>query len=231
MSIMASQITSLAIVFSSIYSGADQRKHQSSVSLAFVRVIHQWPVNSPHKAPVPRKMFPFDDVIMMVYMQRSFCVCTQPMRDGITLQCSRSRSWMRQISKLQSGNGFLWTHIPPFPIKSAILFMGYIFFKTWSWKSKAIVIAQGLTVDPTSQQLTSLSFQVNQPSHSRYTTCSKFDFENLRSRSWVGSKFKVTKWVWLIDSYPFVPCQSTMLFMGYDFFKTWPWKSKVKVKA
>ena len=41
-----------------------QRKHQSSASLAFVRWIHRWPVNSPHKGPVTRKMFPFDDVIM-----------------------------------------------------------------------------------------------------------------------------------------------------------------------
>ena len=61
---MASQITSLTIVFSTVYSGADQIKHQSSVSLAFVRGIHRWPVNSPHKEPVTRKMFPFDDVIM-----------------------------------------------------------------------------------------------------------------------------------------------------------------------
>ena len=44
--------------------GADQRKHQSSASLAFVRGIHRWPVNSSHKGPVTRKMFPFDDVIM-----------------------------------------------------------------------------------------------------------------------------------------------------------------------
>ena len=64
MSVMASQITSLTIVYSSIYSGADQRKHQSSASLAFVRGIHRWPVNSPHKGPVTRKMFPFDDVIL-----------------------------------------------------------------------------------------------------------------------------------------------------------------------
>ena len=58
------QITSLTIVYSTFYSGADQRKHQSSPSLAFVRGIHGWPVNSPHKGPVMRKMFPFDDVIM-----------------------------------------------------------------------------------------------------------------------------------------------------------------------
>ena len=62
--VMASQITSLTIVYSTVYSDQYQRKHQSSRSLAFVRGIHRWPVNSPHKWPVARKMFPFDDVIM-----------------------------------------------------------------------------------------------------------------------------------------------------------------------
>ena len=65
MSALASQITSLTIVYSTVYSGADQRKHQSSASLAFVRGIHREPVKSPHKGPVTRKMFPFDDVIML----------------------------------------------------------------------------------------------------------------------------------------------------------------------
>ena len=65
MGAMASQITSLFIVYSTVYSGADQRKHQSSASLAFVRGIHRGPVNSPHKWPVTWKMFPFDDVIMI----------------------------------------------------------------------------------------------------------------------------------------------------------------------
>ena len=55
----------LTIVYSTVYSDADQRKHQSSVSLAFVRGIHRGSVNSPHKWPVKRKMFPFDDVIMI----------------------------------------------------------------------------------------------------------------------------------------------------------------------
>ena len=63
MGAIASQITSLTIVYSTVYSGADQSKHQSSASLAFVWGIHP-PVNSPHKWPVTRKMFPFDDVIM-----------------------------------------------------------------------------------------------------------------------------------------------------------------------
>ena len=64
MGAMASQITSLTIVHSTVYSDADQRKHQSSASLAFVRGIHRGPVNSPHKWPVTEKMFPFHDVIM-----------------------------------------------------------------------------------------------------------------------------------------------------------------------
>ena len=64
MSAIASQITSLTIIYSAVYSGAYQRKHQSSATLAFVWGIHRWPVNSPHTWPVTRKMFPFDDVIM-----------------------------------------------------------------------------------------------------------------------------------------------------------------------
>ena len=53
--VTASQITSLTIVYWTIYSDADQRKHQSSASLAFVWGIHRGPVNSPHKWPVTRK--------------------------------------------------------------------------------------------------------------------------------------------------------------------------------
>ena len=70
MSPIASQITSLTIVYSTVYSGVHQRKHQSSASLDFVRGIHRSPVNSPHKGPVTRKIFPFDDVIMIKF---SYC--------------------------------------------------------------------------------------------------------------------------------------------------------------
>ena len=86
MSAVVSQITSLTIVCPAVYSVADQRKHQSSASLA--QRIHRWPVNSPHKWPVTRSfdvffdlrlnkwLFPFDDVIMwlnVVHFQRLFC--------------------------------------------------------------------------------------------------------------------------------------------------------------
>ena len=65
MGAMASQVTSLTIVYSTIYSDADQGKHQSSESLAFVRGIKGWPVNSPNKWPVTRKVFSFDDIIIL----------------------------------------------------------------------------------------------------------------------------------------------------------------------
>ena len=61
---MAFQITSLMVVYSTVHAGADQRKHQSSASLVFVWWIPRWPVNSSHKGPVTRKMFPFHYVIM-----------------------------------------------------------------------------------------------------------------------------------------------------------------------
>ena len=59
MGTMASQVTSLTIVYSTD-SGTDQRKHESSVPMAFVRGIH-W-----YRGPVTPKMFPFDDVIMNI---------------------------------------------------------------------------------------------------------------------------------------------------------------------
>ena len=82
----ASQITSLAIVYSIIYSDADQRKHQSSASLAFVQGNHRGPVNSPHKWPVTRKMFPFDDVIMKTHGKYGIYTMTQARDCGHALK-------------------------------------------------------------------------------------------------------------------------------------------------
>ena len=67
MSAMVSQITCVSIIWSIICSGADERKHPSSASLAFVREIHWWPMDSPHKGPVTRKMYPFGNVIMVLF--------------------------------------------------------------------------------------------------------------------------------------------------------------------
>ena len=71
MTTMASQITSVSIVCTTVWSGADKRKHQSSASLAFVRGIHRWSMNSPHKGPVTWTMFPFDDDIMYYILASS----------------------------------------------------------------------------------------------------------------------------------------------------------------
>ena len=92
MGAMASQITSLN---STVYSGADQRKHQSFASLTLVWGIHRGPVNSPHKWPVTRKMFPFDDVIMEQFIRSPegysdvyipSCEVTREIKSKITLK-------------------------------------------------------------------------------------------------------------------------------------------------
>ena len=83
MSPMASQITSLGIVYSTVYTGSDQRKHQSSASLAFVWRIHRRLVNSPHKRPVTWKMFSFDYVIMITALQ-----CNTTIKRSITEPCT-----------------------------------------------------------------------------------------------------------------------------------------------
>ena len=63
---MASLITGVSFIYAVVWSGADDRNHQSSASLVCVQGIHQSPVNSPHKGPVTRKMFPFDNVIVIL---------------------------------------------------------------------------------------------------------------------------------------------------------------------
>ena len=98
MTTMASQITSLTIVYSTVYSEADEWKYQSPASQFFVRGIHRWPVNSPHKGPVKRNMFPFDDVIMIRHRNgdagilfHQFKLSNFPMREKIL----RSELWLK----------------------------------------------------------------------------------------------------------------------------------------
>ena len=97
------QITSLTIVYS-IISGADQRKHQSSASLVFVRGIHRRPVNSPHKGPIARKMFPFDDVIMICLMGQYNCYHSCPIRVVRSSLCNMpvNTNYLRRCVYLRS---------------------------------------------------------------------------------------------------------------------------------
>ena len=85
-------------------------------------------------------------------------------------------------------------------------------------------------VGVTSYRLTSLSFHINRPSHSWDTAFSKFDLENPRSRSWVRWTLKSQQGSNILSTHiPLIPCQSAIPFLRYDFFKIWPWKSKVNV--
>ena len=102
MTMLASQITSLTVVYSIVYSGVNQRKHQSSASLAFVREIHRGPVNFPHKWPVTRKMFPFDDVIMKAQQHR-----VHIMRVILSQSGKWSQKHVNTLRPRQNGRHFL----------------------------------------------------------------------------------------------------------------------------
>ena len=111
MGAMASQVTILTSVYWTVYSAVDQRKHQSSASLAFVRVIDQWPVNYPHRWPVTRKMFPFDDVTMcwrIILPSTNIIDCKAPIKTKpwISLDPHKHRESMMTSS---NGNLFLVT--------------------------------------------------------------------------------------------------------------------------
>ena len=90
----ASQISGVSIIYSTVCSGRYQRKHQSSASLAIVRGIQRWPVNSPNKGPVTRKMFPLDDVIMLLDVSK-------PLLDNRPNNCGQT-----QTSLIMSPRGF-----------------------------------------------------------------------------------------------------------------------------
>ena len=101
MSTIASQITSLTIVYSTVYSGADQSKHQSYASLAFVWGNHRGPMNSPHKWPVTRTFFSFDDVIMAVYIIDNSC-----------LRMDRGQAYGGRVSQTREGvNCLPWEQV------------------------------------------------------------------------------------------------------------------------
>ena len=115
MSAIASQITSLTIVCSTVYSGADEKNHQSSPSLVFVWGIHRSAVNSPHKGPVTRKMFPFDDVIRCLHKlkpQNHTIQLCYLWRFGRQVYCNISASIHEPPWHLSTPSQALPTHFP-----------------------------------------------------------------------------------------------------------------------
>ena len=99
-----------------VYSGVDQRKHQSSVPLALVRGIHRRPGNSTHKWPLTRKVFPFDDVIIHRAEQMTICCFIIPAVIGMR-SCVVSMSFY-----LQGGSGVVRTTHCDFWIKNAEIY-------------------------------------------------------------------------------------------------------------
>ena len=103
---IASQITSHAIVDSAVYSGAHQRKYQCSASLAFVRGIQRGPVNSPHKWPLTRKMFP---------LMTSSCIrWSMWLTEMIYLMCERYEVELQEMTFIITihDDVIKWKHFP-----------------------------------------------------------------------------------------------------------------------
>ena len=159
MSAMTSRITSLTIVYSSVYSGADQRKHQSSASLAFVRGIHRWwPVNSPHKGPVTRKMFHLLTSSYSTVTSRppgqmyecqgavslTFCELPKILSRKYT---TPEITFMVRISIwkfVRVPKARLWAYVQSFSLKfsSQVLFMQYTNFERIFWRARETLVKQ-----------------------------------------------------------------------------------------
>ena len=138
---LASQVTSLTIVYLTVYSGADQRKHQSSASLAFVRGIYRSPVNSPYKGPVTRKMFPFDDVIM------TFCIYDDsqkysPPSSTSVIPRSPKYQWLLPKSPYLKRRGILYIYYPVgLSLKVSSYILNFEAQTNITWKKVANIVS------------------------------------------------------------------------------------------
>ena len=155
---------------------------------------------------------------------------------NLTLKIQGQGHGWGQSWKSQHGAYIQSTHIPFVPCHSGIPFLIYDFLKIWPWKSRVKVMGEvtvkSHNVDLTSHRLTSLSFHVNQASHSWVTTFSKCDLKiKGQGHGWGHSSKSQCGSSILSTHIPFVPRQSGIGFLSYDFFKIWPWKSRVKVMS
>ena len=119
MGAIAFQITSLTIVSSTAYSDADQRKHQSSASLAFVQRIHREAGEFPAlwQMASDAEISPFNDVIIKI-TRRTPRVPTSPcliwgrwnrnslaIRQTVYFECFRMflvRTWPASFMKIRA---------------------------------------------------------------------------------------------------------------------------------
>ena len=137
-----------------------------------------------------------------------------------------------QSLKSQHGSNIQSTHIPFVPCQSGIQFLSYDFSKIWPWKSRVKVMGEvkveSHNMGPTFNRLTSLSFHVDQASHSWVTTFSKFDLENKGSKVMGWGHSSKSQWGSNILSthIPFILCQTGIPFLSYDFFENLTLKIK-----
>ena len=145
----------------------------------------------------------------------------------------QSHSW-DQSWKSQSGCYILSTHIPFVPCHSALPFPRYSIFKLWPWKSKVKVMVEGMlkvttwvqhSIDSHPFRSMSIGPPIPEIQH----------FQNLtlkiqgQGHGWGGHWKSQHGSNILLTHIPLIPSQSAIPFLRYDFFKIWPWKSKVKV--
>ena len=110
-------VTSVSIVYSTICWGADKKHTKAPRALAFVREIHRWPVDSPHKGPVMRKMFPLNVVFMIIYINRS--------KQPILLFVRRARNIICASATLPLGKYFCHYFVQIYSTKLQFLRRGY----------------------------------------------------------------------------------------------------------
>ena len=189
MGMITSQITSLMMAYFTVYSGTDRRKHQNSILLAFVQGIYWWPVNSLHKGPVTQKMFPFDDVIMILitgcaetcqkdnFLHRqwwnkfhkydisiSSCMHLFSIPRGCT-DCPLSFAWMRLI---QWSSGSVW-----WPSKPS---------GTWLWTNRIIGNWSKRRQTETSTTKTSTNQNVDKPKRRQTKTSTEQNVDRPKRR-------------------------------------------------
>ena len=151
MGAMASQITTLTIIYSTVYSDVNQRKHESSASLAFVWGIHRGPVNSPHKWPVTQKMFPFDDVIMYTVH------CSLLLRSAMQ-HCSTEQYYVIKFitMRFNTKDRTMLCLLPEYWINQLLLYIWlYIYIYIWIY----IYICIYMYIDSSSAAYTETSYR------------------------------------------------------------------------
>ena len=208
MSSLASQITSLTIVYSIVYSSADQRKHQSSASLAFVRGIHRGPVNSPHKGPVTRKMFPFDDVIMVdtetgISYERS--VHGRVSDYKICSSINRTQLFMNMLSISQAAHRGHYGDVIMSKLASQVTSLTIVYSTVYSGtdqrkhqSSASLAFVREIHREPVNsphkRPVTRKMFPFDYVTMEMASFLNKIDYTNVRIRRWISNYIHVKQW-------------------------------------